>query len=162
MNRMKFPIKRIFLHTAAFRGPASVEVIDGWHREKGYEEGGYHWVITGSIFDKVMPGIYKARSLEYQGAHVRFHNNSIGICVTGHGDHLEWTENQMHMVGGLCQKLMHTYNIPLKNVLGHREIWTERVNWKKTCPGLLIDMKEVRKFIQGAFITDYNLYRVYQ
>lgn len=52
--------------------------IDRWHRERGYDCIGYHYVIyrDGSV--------HHVRPLEKAGAHTVGHNaNSIGICYIG-------------------------------------------------------------------------------
>lgn len=52
--------------------------IDRWHREKGWESIGYHFVIC--LDGSIEPG----RLIEEVGAHVQGHNaNSIGICLIG-------------------------------------------------------------------------------
>jgi len=150
MKLMKFPPSHIVLHTAAFRGPASVEAIREWHLERGFDDIGYHWFISGSFYDIVAPGIYKGRPLDYKGAHPVGNNHTVGVCVSGHGDHMEWTDQQLGMVGVLCKQLMHTYNIPLKKVIGHNETWMHKLKRSKTRPGKLIDMDEVRKHVLNA------------
>lgn len=142
----KFPT-HIVLHTAAFRGEADAEIITHWHLENGWETIGYHYVITGSMFDK-KTRIEYGREIRFHGAHAKFFNGkSLGICVTGHGDHMEWTEDQITLLSSLVSDLMDAYKIPLKNVIGHRDTPWERLKHFKTCPGKLIDMKEIRKFI---------------
>ena len=139
----------IVLHTAAFRGKADATTIDRWHREKGWDMNGYHKVVTGSFFDDY-PEVQEGRPLGYQGAHAYGGSrHSIGICVTGHGDHLEWTEEQMKLLCPLVCDLMAEYDIPLKKVIGHRDTKFEKMTRRKTCPGKLIDMEEVRKTIFG-------------
>lgn len=142
----KFPT-HIVLHTAAFRGKANAKIITQWHLENGWETIGYHYVITGSMFDDTA-SIELGRPLHYHGAHAYgFNRKSIGICVTGHGDHIEWTDIQLQLLSSLVSDLMNAYNIPLKNVIGHRDTPWEKLKRNKTCPGTLIDMNETRKFI---------------
>lgn len=142
----KFP-KYIVLHTAAFRGEADAKLITEWHLENGWETIGYHYVITGSIFDEKAELQY-GRQVHLHGAHAKFFNGkSLGICMTGHGDHMEWPDRQLNIMAGLVSDLMDAYDIPLKNVIGHRDTPWEKLKKNKTCPGNLIDMKEVRKFI---------------
>lgn len=153
----KFPT-HIVLHTAAFRGEANAELITQWHLENGWDDIGYHYVITGSMFDKKSK-IESGRPLHYHGAHARFFNHkSIGVCVTGHGDHMEWTQAQIDNLSKLVSDLMDAYQIPLKKVIGHRDTPWEKLKRNKTCPGNLIDMNEIRKFIlqyrQGKAINE--------
>lgn len=70
----------IMVHCSATREGKdyTVEDIDRWHRERGFDSIGYHYVIyrDGSI--------YRGRPVEQIGAHCRGHNaDSIGICYIG-------------------------------------------------------------------------------
>ena len=56
----------------------SVADIDRWHRERGFDGIGYHYVvyIDGSV--------HEGRPLNKVGAHCKGHNaHSIGICYVG-------------------------------------------------------------------------------
>ena len=73
--------KYIVLHTAAHGNKTqnydtTVKQIDAWHRAKGWNGCGYHYVIrfNGSV--------EKGRDEKATGAHTRGLNQiSIGICV---------------------------------------------------------------------------------
>ena len=74
------PINRIIIHCAATPEGKdyTVEDIDRWHRERGFREIGYHYVIyrDGSI--------HSGRDLAKIGAHCKGYNTgSIGICYIG-------------------------------------------------------------------------------
>ena len=73
-------IDKIIIHCSAT--PPSMDIdakeIDRWHRNKGWSQIGYHFVIKrdGEIQD--------GRPLELIGAHVKGYNTgSIGICLVG-------------------------------------------------------------------------------
>lgn len=73
-------IDKIIVHCSASpEGRAdAIEDIRRWHRERGFLDIGYHYVIhlDGSI--------HVGRPLEKQGAHCTGHNeSSIGICYIG-------------------------------------------------------------------------------
>lgn len=56
----------------------SVQDIDRWHREKGWDGIGYHYVVyrDGSV--------HVGRSIDKAGAHCVGHNaHSIGVCYIG-------------------------------------------------------------------------------
>lgn len=56
----------------------TVEDIRRWHRQRGFNDVGYHYVVyrDGSVHD--------GRSLDYIGAHCKGHNAySIGVCYIG-------------------------------------------------------------------------------
>ena len=53
-----------------------VEDIRKWHKERGFKDIGYHFVITRDGI------IQRGRPMSQFGAHCRGHNkNSIGICL---------------------------------------------------------------------------------
>lgn len=55
-----------------------VEVIDNWHKAKGWDGIGYHYVIRRN--GTVEPG----RDISKTGAHAKGYNSrSIGICLVG-------------------------------------------------------------------------------
>ena len=74
-------VKEIIIHCSATReGDDSVnaEVIDRWHKERGWQGIGYHYVV-------LMDGtIETGRMVDQCGAHTRGHNcESIGVCYIG-------------------------------------------------------------------------------
>lgn len=73
-------IKRIIIHCSATPEGKdyTVDTIRKWHKQKGYSDIGYHYVIyrDGSIM--------KGRPLDKVGAHtVGYNTGSIGICYIG-------------------------------------------------------------------------------
>lgn len=73
-------INLIIIHcTATIEGrDYTVSTIDSWHRHRGFDCIGYHYVIyrDGSV--------HTGRSLYKVGAHCKGHNaNSIGVCYVG-------------------------------------------------------------------------------
>lgn len=73
-------IKELVVHCSATPAgkPFRAADIDKWHRERGWESIGYHFVIP--LDGSIEPG----RPLEEIGAHVSGHNTaSIGICLIG-------------------------------------------------------------------------------
>ena len=148
MNPFKKEIKQIVLHTASFDGPCDAEEIRKWHLERGFDEIGYHYVITGSTHDSSSEIEY-ARPLLYRGAHAYGSNGTtIGICVTGHGDIEEWSKDQIENVCLLVNSLRFVYGISIKNVIGHGETKFQKLNRFKTCPGKKINMDKIRKLIK--------------
>jgi len=73
-------ITHIVMHYSATYGDQDIGAsdIDKWHRDRGFAQIGYHWVIRRN-------GTVEAgRSEGTVGAHVRGHNTgTIGICVVG-------------------------------------------------------------------------------
>lgn len=73
-------INLIIVHCSATPEGRNVAVadIDRWHRERGFDGIGYHYVvyIDGSV--------HEGRPLNKVGAHCKGHNaHSIGICYVG-------------------------------------------------------------------------------
>lgn len=92
-------MKEIILHMSK-SSYGDAELIDSWHKERGFRKIGYHFVILNgkkksskdynqSIDGKVETG----RDLLEKGAHCKGHNNSIGICFIGMSG--DFSENQM-------------------------------------------------------------------
>lgn len=133
-------IDTIFIHCAAtqpdWMADASAydkrEEIDKWHRARGFNGFGYHYLIDRN--GETIPG----RAEETVGAHVKGHNaNSIGIClVGGHGsnendqfaDH--FTAHQDAALRELLDDLLARY--PDAKVRGHNEVAA------KACPGFRV------------------------
>ncbi len=73
-------IKKIIVHcTATPEGrPVSVADVDRWHRQRGFDGIGYHYLV--GLGGEVWPG----RPEEKVGAHCKGHNaDSIGVCYVG-------------------------------------------------------------------------------
>jgi len=67
----------IVIHHSASRKETTVQQISQWHKTRGFNGIGYHFVINKS-------GVFLGRPLSRKGAHCKGHNtSSIGICVCG-------------------------------------------------------------------------------
>ncbi|WP_428938652.1 peptidoglycan recognition protein family protein [Fontivita pretiosa] len=130
-------------HSATPAGSAAV--FDKMHRDKGWDELGYHFVIgngtdSGNGQIEVGPRWLKQK----WGAHAktadnRFNDYGIGICLVGNFDIERPTAQQMQSLAKLTAWLMRTYHIPAGNVLGHRDT-------KPTdCPGRNLNVAQVRR-----------------
>lgn len=145
-------------HTAAHGNPKTGEVydttaaqIDAWHKAQGWRKIGYHFVV------RLDGTIEEGRLLNEEGAHVRGLNRSaIGICFSGHGDLQPLTALQMRAGLALTAALCRQWGIPVHRVIGHREVnrlveagvLPVEYRVSKTCPGKLVDMREVRVRLQ--------------
>jgi N-acetylmuramoyl-L-alanine amidase len=111
----------IVVHCSATRNGLHIdkERIDKWHRQRGFNRIGYHYVIY------VDGRTVKGREDYEQGAHCKdggMNNMSLGICMVGMDKYsVEQWDSLANLVlldyGGL-------------EVFGHNEF-----NKKKTCPG---------------------------
>jgi len=94
--------KAVIHHTASH--DVSAKEIDRWHKERGWTEIGYHFVIRkdGSI--------EKGRDINKIGAHAKnpspSRNNRVGIALTGYD---EFTEEQYKALGKLLKQLEIQY-----------------------------------------------------
>lgn len=122
-------INEIIIHcTATPAGRSySVDDIRRWHKERGFKDIGYHFVVA--LDGKICFG----RPIKDVGAHCKGHNaNSIGICYVGgmssDGSLPEDTRTtaQRESLARLLRYLLELY--PCSIVKGHNELS------KKACP----------------------------
>lgn len=129
-------IKEIIIHCAATPEGKNftVEDINRWHKERGFDEIGYHYVIylDGSI--------HTGRALDKIGAHCTGHNSkSIGICYIGglakDGKTAKdtRTKEQKNSLISLVKALKDTY--PNATIHGHNEFA------KKDCPSFNVNLE---------------------
>lgn len=108
----------------------TVEDIRRWHKEQGWNDIGYHFVIERGGELKF------GRSEREAGAHVLHYNDeSLGICLIGTD---KFTRKQKKTLHYLLKALQERYNMPTSSIVGHYEL-----DSKKTCPN--IDMDKYRK-----------------
>jgi N-acetylmuramoyl-L-alanine amidase len=119
-------IKQIIVHcSATYPGQhCDARVIDSWHRQRGWDGIGYHFVILPD------GDIEYGRPISMIGAHVKGKNQfSIGICYIGGLDDtgkpkdtrtIEQRISIEAMVAGLYSAF------PLAEVTGHRDLTHDR------------------------------------
>ena len=98
----------LVLHTAAYSGRnCDANVIDNWHKQRGWQGIGYHYVILNNRHDNKPDGeLEKGRRDKTPGAHcLGLNDKSLGICCIGHGDKEDFTEKQYITLIGLCRDL---------------------------------------------------------
>lgn len=113
----------------------TVDEIRRWHKERGFSDIGYHYVIMldGSVCD--------GRPLEQAGAHCKGQNaHSIGICYVGGCDLNRRpkdtrTDAQKTAMAGLIRELKRRF--PTATIHGHNEFAN------KACPSF--DVQKWRK-----------------
>lgn len=114
-------INKIIIHCSATRPnqQCTVQLIDKWHKERGFDCIGYHYVIytDGSI--------HEGRPVNKVGAHCVGQNvNSIGICYIGGLDNSNnakdtRTAAQKKALIELIKEIKYIY--PSATVHGHNE-----------------------------------------
>ena len=97
----------------------SAETIHKWHKERGFDGIGYHYVIVEN------GDVENGRPEFWRGAHVRAHNkDSLGICLIGVDS---FTTEQFVSLRTLIDSLLTRYDAA--QVCGHTDL-----DSKKTCP----------------------------
>lgn len=134
-------IASIVIHCTATPAGRNVTVgeIRQWHRDRGWADIGYHYVIglDGTV--------YEGRPIEKMGAHCIGQNaHSVGICYVGGTDKNGTprdtrTDAQKAAMLRLVKVLMETYDIKADHVWGHNRFAA------KACPSFDVEQwkKEV-------------------
>jgi len=141
-------IKYIILHHSATDYQANKDDIDGkviakticdraqeqWEKEYPAYKCDYHFIIghTGEVF--------KGQPVEQPGWHcTNYQANlvSIGICFLGNFENIEMPIEQFNAGVKLIKTLMSEYNIPLINILRHRDVVSDITHTANStqCPG---------------------------
>lgn len=116
-------INKIVIHCSATReGDSSVtrDTIDRWHKQRGWREIGYHFVVN------IDGSIHTGRNIKEAGAHAYGHNkDSIGIVYIGGLDNNGQpkdtrTPEQKKSLLFLVNFLRNAFGA--KEVLGHRDL----------------------------------------
>ena len=138
-------IDKIIIHCSA-SDFGDVDVIDRWHRERGFNDIGYHYVILNNhpkntrVSAPTDGMLQFGRSVRDVGAHCHGQNsNSIGICLIGEET---FSEAQMRTLGHLVESLMVQYGISPDMVFGHYEYSD------KSCPNFDVD-QWMEKLLEG-------------
>lgn len=116
----------LVVHCSATRPTQDVGVreITQWHRQRGFDTVGYHYVIRRN------GEVESGRPEHAIGAHVKGHNaKSIGVCLIGGIDAAgkpanNFTSAQFDSLRELLQQLRQRY--PEARILGHRDLSPDR------------------------------------
>lgn len=119
-------INKVIIHCSASGPKTTLDDIKRWHKERGWVDIGYHYVILSD-------GIVKmGRPLDMVGAHCKNHNyDSIGICLVGGDDgkiNHPFSNEQFISLKLLLEGVNITVGEHLK-VYGHKDF-----DPLKTCP----------------------------
>ena len=141
-------IKYIILHHSATDYKQNAEDTDGkqiakticdraqekWKEEYPDYKCDYHFIIghTGEVF--------KAQPIEQPSWHcTNYQANlvSVGICFLGNFENIEMPIEQFNAGVTLIKSLMKQYNIPLTNILRHRDVVSDISHTSNStlCPG---------------------------
>lgn len=119
----------LFVHCSATKSTQDIGVkeIRNWHKERGFEDIGYHYVIrrNGQLEEGRPPYLV--------GAHVKGYNDrSIGVCLVGGIDEkgkpeANFTEAQMNMLQTLITRVKEEY-LGILDIKAHHDVAA------KACP----------------------------
>ncbi|MDB6143954.1 MAG: N-acetylmuramoyl-L-alanine amidase [Pseudomonas sp.] len=141
----------IVVHCSATQAKADIgkREITQWHRERGFDTIGYHYVIRRN--GEVETG----RRESEIGAHVRGYNlNSIGVCLVGGVDGKNKPENnfgesQFNALETVLHELKDRY--PNARIVGHRDLSPDLNGDGKITPNEYI--KACPSFDVGAWLS---------
>lgn len=147
------PWKYIVIHHSA-TATGGAAAFDRMHRDKGWDELGYHFVIgNGTETRNGQVEVGSRWPKQKWGAHCKTPNNEyndygIGICLTGNFDNTRPTADQIKSLTKLVAYLMKTYHITPQNVKGHGDA-------KPTdCPGRNMNVAQIRQMATALAATD--------
>ncbi len=128
----KEKVKYIVLHCSATMPgqPCNARIIDQWHRSRGFEMIGYHFVVLPN------GEVENGRPLFYQGAHVGkpkdYNGVSVGVCYVGgldsQGRPADTRTDRQRIVLKALINYLHKY-YPQAKIVGHHDL-----HHGKACP----------------------------
>ena len=135
----------IVIHCSATRPSQDIGAtdIDTWHRTRGFNGIGYHYVIRRD------GTVEKGRDITVSGAHVEGYNhNSVGVCLVGGVDEEDFrvpennfTAKQWATLEILIRDMKKKY--PRAAIVGHTQL-----NPLKACPSF-----DVKDWLKGKVFT---------
>lgn len=128
-------INKIIIHCSATPEGKNIgaTTIRGWHKERGFSDIGYHYVI------RLDGTVEEGRPIDQIGAHCQGHNrNSIGICYIGGLSQKRQPKDtrtlaQRQAMKQLIRELQEQF--PMATIHGHNEFAN------KACP--CFDINEI-------------------
>jgi len=135
-------------HSAGEAGGA--KRFDAFHRARGWEGLGYHFVIgNGSDTPDGQVEVGYRWQRQEHGAHCKtddnyYNEHGIGICLVGNLNNHPPTARQMISLTRLVRFLCAEFQIPQSRILTHGG-----VTHKTECPGKEFDMGQLKKMING-------------
>ena len=124
-------VEWIVLHHSASDFDATIADIERWHRERGFDDIGYHWVIDRDGL------IWEGRSEQIIGAHARGLNaESLGVCCIGNFETSEPTPPMVEALIRLLVSIAYRYQVSSQKIIGHQDVCNLRSEATPTeCPG---------------------------
>ncbi len=136
--------KWIVIHHSATPTGGAV-AFDRMHKQKGWDELGYHFVIgNGTDTRDGQVEVGPRWPKQKHGAHAKtpdnqFNEFGIGICLVGNFDTQNPSRAQQQALAKLVAYMMKTYHIPADRVIGHGD--TKATD----CPGKNVHIAQIRQ-----------------
>ncbi len=107
-------VNKLIVHHSASAKSTTKSDIEGWHKERGFTEIGYHMVIGAN--GKKEDG----RSTTKVGAHTKGANtDSLGVCVTGNFETETLDTKQVEALTEVLIKWCKAYSLKETDIYGH-------------------------------------------
>jgi N-acetylmuramoyl-L-alanine amidase len=139
-------------HSATPMGGAAR--FDREHREKGWDELGYDFVIgNGTETGDGQVEVGSRWVKQKIGAHAKtpdnwYNEHGIGICLVGNFDGSRPSPAQMRSLARLVSFMMRTYHIPADHIVGHGDTKATQ------CPGRYLNLDEVRRMATQLMVAE--------
>lgn len=147
-NGLKGKYDHLIIHataTPADMTEVDAEWVDRAHRRRGWSMCGYHAIITRSGELQHEPTGHRTRPYFRTGAHVGgcgpgWNQRCVGISMAGgvkddgRTPENNFTNEQMNTLIDWVKAAMHAFDIPLDNVIGHRDLIKMTNASPKACP----------------------------
>tara|TARA_R110002110_G_scaffold213870_1_gene427313 strand:+ start:958 stop:1374 length:417 start_codon:yes stop_codon:yes gene_type:complete len=123
-------IEYLVVHCSATRPSTNINAatIDEWHKERGFNSIGYHYVI------KRDGQVETGRDEDTQGAHaLGYNHNSLGICLIGGVEEDDYQVGENNFTREQWQSFEHLVTQSEEKYLGVKIIGHNEIS-KKFCP----------------------------
>lgn len=135
----------------------------GKHFEKPWSAIGYHALIEKvngvlTTVDGRDWGVAGAHSgVVYNNKVYGDYNKWFGLCIVGNFDNSEPEAELWNYTIDVCRELCFNFNIPINNVIGHREVFQKfNVPVQKSCPGFKFNLDKFRNNLRDRMYEVYN------
>ncbi len=118
--------------------------------EKGWPDIAYHFLINNGSSNTAVgqvetSDLWKSKSHHYSTKVSWINYFGIAVVLVGNFDAHDVPPLQREALINLLARLAREYDIPVKRIVGHREIWNTK------CPGKHLNMIRVREDVKRAF-----------
>ena len=139
-------------HSATANGGA--KAFDRFHRKRGWDELGYHFVIGNGTYSP--DGHVEVGSRWHKqkhGAHCKtpsnyYNEHGIGICLVGNFNETRPTSRQLASLERLVRFLSGACNVPPARLITHHHI-----NEKTECPGRYFSLGRLRRSLETPIMA---------